>query len=176
MLGKPQMSNDADQKVKWREWWILQNRCNLPLRVFNCWDQATNHIEPNDNLVHIIEAAPALAEIEKLRADLALGEESSLQVSIVLKAEIDKLRTENTELKRRISGHMGAVDIFCERNDKLQSKLSAATAQMEKLADWLVLIAAPSVFNCAIGEGNQRAAATKAIAQYEQFKKELNNT
>lgn len=55
---------------------------------------------------------------------------------------------------------------------KLQSKLSAANAQMEKMAEVLSLISSTSEFNCEIGESNQRAAAINTLAQYQQFKKE----
>lgn len=84
-----------------------------------------------------------------------------------------ELRAENAELKRRISGHMGAVDIFCERNDKLQFKLYAANAQMEKMGNTLKDISSYSGKTTQKGfdDGIDQNMADEALSQYEQFKK-----
>lgn len=47
----------------------------------------------------------------------------------------------------------------------------AERARAQKLVEALRLIAGPSEFNCEIGESNQRAAAQKALAEYESKEK-----
>jgi hypothetical protein len=48
--------------------------------------------------------------------------------------------------------------------------IQSERAKAEKLLKWLELMACEPAFNCAVGEGNLRAAAKKAIAEYEDTK------
>lgn len=44
-----------NNKPEWREFWILENRCALPIRTFVKQEEAWSEIEPNDNEIHVID-------------------------------------------------------------------------------------------------------------------------
>lgn len=184
------MNNDADQKVKWREWWI---RYDL---------QTVNEVESYVDSIHVIEAAQALAEIESLhklhdmnqtiidgmRGVVAMARAVNNQtpdarVTHQLKrfdadklsdyrdAEIESLRAENAELKEWKKSMGGAMPLeLVDRSRFLlkqayETKLSAATAQMEKLVEALIIIRS-------FGYMTQFKIIDQALAQYQQFKKD----
>ena len=104
----PKMNNDADQKMKWREFWIC---CDAGL---NNSGYGTIDLEPDadSESLHVIEAASALAEIEKLRA-------------------------ENAELKVFMDSNQMALNAMNEERTNMIKKLTAANVQMEIMVEAL---------------------------------------
>lgn len=69
------MSENADQKPKWREWWIISDENSNLTILYN-----TGEIRPEPG-IQVIEAAPALAEIERLRAENAILRDELIHTS-----------------------------------------------------------------------------------------------
>lgn len=66
----------------------------------------------------------------------------------------------------------GVIDISEVQNkldsiEQLESKLKAQQELIESVKDDLKLMASPSEFNCAVGEGNLRACAQRTLAKLE---------
>lgn len=60
-----------------RQFWLLENRCALPTRVHYSEDAAYADLEPNDNLIEVIEKSAYDALAEKLKDALAALEDAS---------------------------------------------------------------------------------------------------
>lgn len=115
------MNNDADQKTKWREFWLLFHDQGAEYNFISNHEKVNlqNHVQ-----VHVIEAAPAIAEIESLRAE----------------------------------------------NAELQTKLSAANTQIDKLAEALERIALNDVFIASYQDEYHlsKKQAVEALAEYKK--------
>jgi len=109
------VNNDADQKPKWREFWLKNVRGEA--FVFEFYQ---------DNCIHVIEAAPALAEIEKLRAENA-----------DLKKTLDSVN--NCKVGDVVIYHPTKIEpdeqLVLEEFNKLSSKLRAEKANEWKKMD-----------------------------------------
>ena len=148
------MNNDADQKPKWREWWInFDTTHGVAVRTRSQYEDKTFPRCPDyqSDAVHVIEAAPALAGIESLRAENAELKSETAGLKMALKMACEHAQEKIDELKKdksiRRCGECGNVgmssagigyisDLDSELT-KTKDKLSAATAQLENMAEAL---------------------------------------
>lgn len=146
------MKSNKPNKLPWRSWWI-EHKLFIDEWVYEAYE--TNEERTNKDIaaVHVVEATPILAEVEKLRAEINELESEKIAIAKSAANLIDKLREENAELKASLNevrnflrieanGHRDTQEelnqvrtIGVEMQREVNRKLSLENAELKAVID-----------------------------------------